>query len=1074
MRNLPKSLVRVARLLLSSAVLILLSSTVFSQKTVSGVVRENTTPLAGATVEVPTTTVATRTDANGAFTINVPAGKNIIRVSFADFVTQQVDISNITNLADVSVTLVRQNAALNEVVVTGYTGQRKKDIIGAVSVVNTADMKMTPVANVASQLQGRAAGVVVSSTGAPGGAAVVRIRGFQSYGNNDPLYIIDGVPTQDPSQINPNDIESIQVLKDAAAASIYGTRAANGVIIITTKQGKVGRTTITYEGYLGTQRIANNQIPDLLNNSEYIDYLNKTTTTGNKHVVFGTFGSYALPDYIIVSAGFKGGVAEGDPHTDSSSLAFGSIYQVLKTTPEGTNWFKAMIRNGLIQSHQITASGGTDKASFSVGLNYFSQQGTFKFTDYKRYTVRANSSIKATSFLRFGQNIQVSREDRLGNDNRNEAGAWSQSFRMVPYIPINDILGGWGGNGVGESGNGTSPVAQLYRSKDNNDVLNKVFGNIFAELYLTKYVTVRTSFGVDNGEQAQKFISYRTYERAENQGTTQLTEQSWSFVNWTWTNTLVFQNTFAGAHDVKLLLGTEAIKHNSRGHRAYGQGFDLDDPNFISLDLSSQADRRIENFNVGRSTLYSIFGRLDYSFKGRYLFNGTIRRDGSSVFGPENRYANFPSFGVGWRVSEESFMQGMAWLTDLKIRGGFGEVGSISNVDPANAFSTYTTAPAGTYYDIGGVNTGGIAQGYVQQRLGNPGTKWETTKTRNIGLDLSILQGKWSFTADVFKNDTHDLLVDRNRPSTEPNLIQPKINLGTMRNTGFELTLNNKGKITGDLNYDLSLTFSHYKNELIKVNEEGTVLRVALDRLSDALITRAGDPISSFYGYKIIGFYNTPDDVTKGPTIGGLPTVVGTWMYKDVDGDGDITEADRIILGSPHPDFQMGMNLGLDYKNFDFTAFLFWNHGNEIFNYVKYYTDMRVFVGGISTRVLYDSWTPSKTDAKLPQLGIGPNSGFTDFATGKSNSFYVEHGSYLRAKVLQLGYTFPKRITDRAKVGNARIYLQATNLFTITNYSGPDPDLNLLNNDNTDTYIGVDRTGFPNPKEILVGLSLSF
>jgi hypothetical protein len=327
----------------------------------------------------------------------------------------------------------------------------------------------------------------------------------------------------------------------------------------------------------------------------------------------------------------------------------------------------------------------------------------------------------------------------------------------------------------------------------------------------------------------------------------------------------------------------------------------------------------------------------------------------------------------------------------------------------------------------------------------------------------------------VFRNDTKDLLIPRVRNSLEPNLGQPRINIGKMRNTGYELSVNNRGNITKDLKYVASVNFSHYKNELVYTNEEGSVFNQGLDRLSNALITKQGLPVSSFIGYNIIGFYNTADDVAKGSKINGQPGQVGTWMYEDLDGDKNITIADRKILGDPHPDFQMGFNLNLTYKSFDFTGFLFWSQGGELYNYTKYYTDMRVFVGGVSTRVLNDTWTPTHMDAKLPRLsGVAAENGFTSFVLGNSNSYYIEDGSYLRLKTLQLGYTLPKKIIDKAKMSNVRVYLQGQNLFTITNYTGPDPDINLLSGNGTDQYIGVDRTGFPNPREWILGLTINF
>lgn len=1061
------------KVLLGTFLLLVTTGVFAQQRTVKGKITDvNNTPIVAATVAVKGANVATETDVNGDFTIIVPSGKNTLTVSSVGFETQNVDIGNQSNL---SLTLKTSTSTLNEVVVTGYSSQRKKDIIGAVSVISAEDLKATPSSNLAAQLQGRAAGVVVSTTGAPGAAAVVRVRGFQSFGNNNPLYIIDGVPTGDPSTLNPQDIESIQILKDASSASIYGTRAANGVVIVSTKQGRAGRAQVTYEGYTGVQVITDKMKPDLLNNPQYVEYLNRSTVAGNKHRVFGTFGSYAVPEVIVVSPAFKGGTTASDPRADPSLYNITtSTYQIYRTTPEGTNWFDEITRNSVIQSHQITAAGGTDKALYSMGLNYFGQKGTFLYTSYKRYSARLNTSFRPLKFFRFGENIQVSYEDRLGNDNRGEGGAWSSAFRMVPYIPVYDIMGGWGGNGVGESGNGNNPVAQLYRGKDNKNVVNKIFGNIFGEILIGNFLTARTSFGIDNGNQFEKIISYKTYERSENQANTSLVEQGFNFVNWTWTNTLAFNKVLFSDHDIKLLLGTEAIRNKSRGMGGTGVSFDFDNPGFITLNTAGVPGRTTYTYNLGESSIFSLFGRFDYSYKGKYLLNATVRRDGASVFGPEERYAVFPSAGIGWRVSEENFMKSVSWINDLKLRAGWGRVGSISNVSGANAYSTFSSTPGRNYYDISGSNTSST-QGYGAASLGNPGTKWETTESKNIGLDLSILQGKWDLVVNVFKNDTRDLLIPRVRNSLEPNITQPRINIGTMRNSGYEISVNHRNQISSGLKYDVSVNFSHYKNLLVSTNEEGSVFNQSLDRLSNALITKAGIPVSSFIGYKITGFYNTIDDVNKGAKINGQPGQIGTWMYQDIDGDNNITTADRTILGDPHPDFQMGMNLGLDYKNFDLTAFFFWNHGNEIYNYTKYYTDMRVFVGGVSTRILNDTWTPSNTNAKLPRLsGVAGENGFTSFVLGNSNSYYVEDGSYFRAKTIQLGYTLPKSLAQKIKMSNLRVYIQGQNLFTITKYSGPDPDLNLISGNGTDQYIGVDRTGFPTPREFIVGLNLTF
>jgi TonB-linked SusC/RagA family outer membrane protein len=824
-------------------------------------------------------------------------------------------------------------------------------------------------------------------------------------------------------------------------------------------------------------------MPDMLNTTQYLDYLQKTTASTYIHPVFGQNGSFKIPDFYITSPNFKGGVSAGDPRANPNlyNVGEGSLYQISKTSL-GTDWFDELSRPALLTNHQISASGGTDKALYSVGLNYFDQQGTFVNTKFKRYSVRANTSFKPVSFLRIGQNLQFSYEDRLGGANRGEGDAWVMAYRMVPYIPVNDIKGGWGGNGVGESGNSSNPISNLDRAKDNTNKFSRLFGNVFAEIPFTSYLTANTSFGVDLGAQFVKNISRKSYERSENQANTQLTEEAYQYLNLTWTNTLTFHKTIAANHDLKVIAGTEAVKGDQRGVRAFGQNFDFESANFVSLSTAtagSLSDRVITTYNLERSSLYSLFGRVDYAFKGKYLLTGTVRRDGSSRFGPNVRYAKFPAVGVAWRVSEESFLEPVKWLTDLKLRAGWGQMGSQSNVPANNQYSTFISNPPRTSYDIGGNNTSS-AQGYRQDRQGNPDTKWETTETTNFGLDATLM-GKLDVSLDIYKKETKDLLVEQFLNGLEPQLTKPLINIGTMRNKGFDFSLNYRGAASRDLTYDVGVTFSRYKNTMTKLNNEGAPRDVNTERLSNVLRTELGQPISSFYGFQVDGFYNSAAEITAGPAMPGA--VVGSWRYKDINGDKTITDADRTYLGSPHPDFQMGLNLGVNFKGFNLTTFLFWNQGSEIYNYTKYYTDMRIFVGGVSTRVLSDSWTPTNMNAKLPALGVGTANGYTSFTSSTSNSYDVEDGSYLRAKTVQLGYTLPTSLVSRVKLSNARVYIQAQNLFTITKYSGSDPDLTLISRERTrgddrlplrDYYMGVDLGGFPTPKQYLVGLSVTF
>jgi TonB-linked SusC/RagA family outer membrane protein len=1044
-------------------------------RTVSGKVTNKSSgqPIAGATVQVKGATTTAITNAEGLFAISAGSTSTLV-ITVVGFQTTEVPVGSGTSPLDVSI--VETTSTLNEIVITGYSSQRKKDIIGAVSVVSAKDLQTTPSSNIGVQLQGRAAGVVVSSAGEPGAGAVVRIRGYASAGNNDPLYIIDGVPTDDPSKINPNDVETMQVLKDASSASIYGARASNGVIIVTTKQGKPGRLNFSYDSYVGTQIVTDKMMPKMLNTTQYMDYLQKTTASTYTHPVFGANGSFKIPDFYITSGSFKGGVSASDPKANAALYSLNPLYQISKTSL-GTNWFDELTRPALQTNHQITAAGGSDKALYSLGLNYFNQEGSFIETFYRRYLLRANTSFKPTSFLRIGENLQVSYEERLGGTNRGEGDAWASAFRMVPYVPVFDIMGGFGGNGVGESGNGSNPVANLVRAKDNTNKFTRLFGNVFAEVPFTSWLTARSSFGIDMGTQFTRNIGRKTYERSENQATTQLTEDGWYYTNWTWTNTLTFDKTLYTHHSVKLVVGTEAVKSSSRGVRAFGQNFDFETPDFLSLNTAvagSLSDRTISNFNLGRSALFSYIARLDYAYKGKYLLTGTFRRDGSSRFGPNARYANFPSAGIAWRVSEEKFLQKISWITDLKVRAGWGQMGSQSNIGTLNPFFTFISNAPRTNYDIAGNNTSS-AQGYRQDREGNLDTKWETSETTNFGLDATLFHGKLDFSLDIYKKDTKDLLVDGVRNGLEPQIAKPLVNIGTMRNTGFDLSVNYKGTTNrSDLSYDIGLTFSHYKNTMTKLNDEGSPRVIGLERLASALRTDVGQPISSFHGFIVDGFYNSAAELSALSMPGA---VVGSWKYKDLNNDKVIDDKDRTYLGSPHPDFSMGLNLGVNYKAFSFTAFLYWNQGNEIYNYTKYYTDMRVFVGGVSTRVLSDSWTAGNPNATLPALGAGAANGYTSYTTTTSNSYYVEDGSYLRAKTVQLSYTLPRSLVNKAKLQNVKFYIQAQNLFTITKYKGADPDMNLISRDPfgvRDYYIGVDLGGFPTPKQYLLGVSVTF
>ncbi len=582
---------------------------------------------------------------------------------------------------------------------------------------------------------------------------------------------------------------------------------------------------------------------------------------------------------------------------------------------------------------------------------------------------------------------------------------------------------------------------------------------------------MRTSFGVEYGNYFTKDYVLRTYERSENTQQAALSQSYNYSLAWTWSNTAIYSKSF-GDHSLKFLAGTEAIKQGIGDGVSAGSfaGFDFENPLFMSLNTAQTVGTTRSPFTVPARTIFSYFGRIDYAFKDKYLVNATFRQDESSVFGSANRVATFPAFGLGWRLSEEGFLQGVDFISDLKLRGGWGQMGNQTPVNPLDQYATFRSNAGLSNYDISR-SQGSLAVGYTAFNASTDKAKWETVESLNVGFDAS-LEGGWDLTFNWFKNDTKGLLVGQPRAVLGPIVQTPRVNLGDMSNKGFEFSLTKRGNITTDLQYDVSANFTHYKN--VAENIDGnplTFISGNASRLSNVWRTQAGQPISSFYGYQVDGFFTTQTEVDALDMPGAK---VGSWKYKDINNDGAITGDDATFIGNPQPDFVMGFNLGLRYKSFDFSTFLVWNYGNDLFNYTKYWTDMRVFVGGVSKRVLYEGYDPATKTGTLPFLGTVDGSatdGYTDFIRTTSSDYYLESGSYLRGKNLTIGYTVNPALASKLKLQKARVYIQAQNYFTITEYSGPDPDISIQGGD---LFMGLDDSAFPNPKQFLIGLNLTF
>ncbi len=1041
-------------------------------------------PIIGASVRINGSTTGAVTDVNGEFSLSLSAGQTLV-VSYIGYQTAEVKVGSNTNM---TITLIAGNNALNEVVVTGYTSQRKKDITGSVAVVNVASLKTVPSGNTASLLQGQAAGVTVISSGNPGGGATVNVRGVGSIYSTAPLVLIDGVQGT-LNDISPNDIESIQVLKDAGSASIYGVRGSNGVVVVTTKKGKSGAPTITYDAYYGDQKPLKDGFK-LADSKTYVEALYESYKNagalGKKNAQYdpNNTGTWTIPDYLTPA-----GAKAGDPNTDPSTYVLnpaknGGDNQITKANKQGTDWFHEVFKSAPLQSHNLTASGGSDKSTYLMSVNYFNQQGTLIDTYFKRYSVRANTNFNIGNHIRVGENAYVfyKRNPNVSN-NQNEGNAISYIYREPPVIPVYDIMGNFAGTRSGSLGNSSNPVAVQERTKNNRNNNWDIVGNVFAEVDFLKHFTLRTSFGGTVDNYYYYYYTPTAYENSEGNTTTNsYTEVAGFNSNYTWQNTLKYNQQF-GKHNVQFLAGSEAITNSGRAIQAGGSNYALSyDPSYVTVANGlGTPSNAVPTGGLYSNTLKSFFGRLDYNFDDKYLLSGTIRRDGSSFFAPGHQWGTFPSATIGWRVSKESFMKNITWLNDLKLRGGYGALGSLSGVQTqaSNAYTLYTQSPGSANYDINGLGGSGNAVGTYRSQLGNLTTTWETDKIKNIGLDATILNNRLDFSFEYFQKSITGLLFNDKDPSAALATVAvqnlPYVNGGNIVNKGIELTANYHGTAGDGFKYDLGLNFSHYSNKVISLNNGALYYdknSSGSTRLQNFVRLQPGQPVGEFYGYKVIGLYKDAADVAASPT--DVNAAPGFFKYQDTNHDGKITAADKTFIGNPNPKFTGGFTLNMSYKNFDFNAFLYGSFGGKVFNYIKYWTYFpQVFTGNVSADILGPKvWKPGadNTNATIPVLTRIAN---TD-NTGDVNSWYVENGTYVRLKSLTIGYTFPNSTIKSIGIKKIRVYILANNLFTITKYSGLDPELQASNlNDNTS--FGIDFGNYPaNQKVYNIGVNATF
>ncbi len=1063
------------------------SSMVFAQKKITGKVTdaESGIGLPGATIQVKGTNKGTSSDANGAFTLDVPSGATLVISSIGYVAVEEV----VGNRSIIEVAMQSDAKALSEVVVTGYATQRKKDITGAVTTVSAKELTAVPSASVTQMLQGRAAGVTVGNDNSPGGGTMVRVRGFGSINNNSPLYIIDGTPTQGTlNQINPNDIETMQVLKDASAASIYGARAANGVVIITTKKGSSGEPKITFDMYTGTQRVG--KTLDLLNTKElgelyYQSEIGAGKTPGTSpsaQYKFSPTGEQTIADYIYPNV-FGALPANYTYTNDINDPKLGvTAFNITKANKEGTDWQHVIFGPAKIQNYQLGATGGSKNGKYAISGSYFDQDGILKYTSYKRYSVRANTEFTKNR-LTFGENFTVSYDERVGvpSGNQNESNPISFAIRIHPIIPVFDITGGpvaLGGtntsdlNGFAGSrgsnlGNAPNPLARQWREKDNIIKGTHIFGNVFAELGILKDLKFRTSLGVEfNNYNFSQYLN-RDIEAAEPRSSNSLTVSNNFDRAITWFNTLNYNKTF-GNHTINVLAGTEAVQTYAFGFSAARSNYAFDDMSYRYLNLGAAAGLSNSGAGATISALFSQFGKVNYSYKDFLLADVTVRRDGSSRFSPAYRYGVFPAFSVGLRMTEFEFMKKLTFLDDLKIRGGWGKTGNQLIPNVFNAYTLYTPDPLNNAYDISGSGNS-IANGFDLTQFGNPNGRWETNTSTNIGFDATLLKSKLEVVLDLYSRLTSNMLTQVPIPRTAGTGSIPYVNIGEVSNKGVDLNITYRDKI-GQLRYSVSGMISHYKNNVVKLNNDPNASIFGFTtRLPAISLTKAGLPISSFYGYIIDGVIKDDAEAAAAPKFGSY-TRAGVFKFRDINGDGIITAADKTIIGNPHPDFTYGFNINLGYKNWDLAIFAQGSKGNDIFNYQKFWTDFNTFQGNRSKDMLYNSWKKPGDNALLPRLNS------QDGTSQQISSYFVEDGSYMRIKNIQLTYSFPAAWVQKIKLSSAQIYVQGQNLFTFTKYKGLDPDINLRSSgtDNQDIHMGIDEGAFPVAKSYNVGVRIGF
>ena len=1010
------------KLILSLTVL-LTSTIVYAQTQISGTVVDATgEAIIGATIMEKGSSNGTITDFDGNFTIKVNEGTTLV-ISYIGYDSQELPAKN-----GMKVTLKDNAKELAEVVVTGYTTQRKADLTGAVAVMDMKGPISESDPNMLNSMQGKLAGVDIVTDAAPGGgSSTIRVRGMSTVNACDPLYVIDGVATNENlNSLNAADIESIQVLKDASSASIYGSRAANGVIIITTKKGKEGKMNININYNAALQTVAKRY--DVLNAEQWgRAYWQAAANNGIAPTAAqALYGNGATPQLV----GSVNGINTAD-----------------------TNWQDEVYSSAWTQNLSASISNASDKGSYMFSANYINQNGLMDQTYYKRISARVNSTYNFNKYIRVGENLMIAKWDNRGADVNGDRGIPYSAMRQHPAIPVYSAEGVYADPVAMLGSDIDNPVQTLYNMRDNKNSSWRIFGNGYIDIMPIKGLTLKSNIGIEHVQYLNKSLT-RNVRATDDTANRAVSSGYGQGDTWTWTNTANYLFDLNGQHHFNILLGSEAIKYVFEDLAATRKDYAFEDADY--MQIGSGSGTMTNGGGKQEWALFSLFGKIDYNFADRYLFSATLRRDQTSRLSKDNNSGIFPAFSAAWRLSEEKFWPKNKIIDNVKIRVAWGQNGNSAISNNYAAFSTYAYDLGNGAYDLNGTNTN-VVSGIKVATTGNPDLKWETTTQTNLGIDAYLFGGTVSLGLDYYWKNTKDMITIPPVLSVAGENAAKYMNTGEMKNHGFELNLGYHSPQYGDFSWDASLNASMYRNKLVKLNDEVSVIGGDF-RLIE------GEPMGVYYGYISDGIFQTADEVSNHAIQEGKG--VGRLKYRDINGDGTVNEADRCIIGDPNPDFAMGLTLTANYKNWTFSTFFSGEFGFDIYNGTRKQLEFMTY-GNLYTNRGVDvlnAWTPENTGATIPALTTVDDNNETRMST-----YFVEDGSYFKCKYLKVAYKFDQSWMKTIGLTALSLYGQVENVFTLTSYKGLDPEVPLS------TYgARIDNGPYPRARTFSVGLNVTF